>query len=202
MKKATLALSAAILFAGTSIVFGQCSETNVKPDDGKGKGMCHRMGKGGPGGKCKSEGECNKGGQGCHRKGPRGQGKGCGQGGKGQGCMMKGLNLTDEQQAKLASMREANSAKMKATVEKMKQARMKMHAATRGDNIDVDAVTAAAKELKVVAAEFATAREACRSQFQSVLTDEQKVAFEKNKKEMEAKRAEMQKKRSEAKGGE
>lgn len=115
--------------------------------------------------------------------------------GGGFGMMFRGIDLTDEQKAKLKEFRAAGDETLKPTMEALKANREKMEQSTANGAFDEAQVTALANEQASLHAKMIVERERAKAQFFSILTDEQKAKVA----EMKAKRAERHKARDAAK---
>lgn len=91
--------------------------------------------------------------------------------------MFRGLDLTDEQQAKVKELRDAHQAAVAPLHEAMKANREKLDAATVNGAFDEATVTAIANEHGAIASQMLVAREKMRSQVFGLLNDEQKAKF-------------------------
>jgi len=125
-------------------------------------------------------------GQAAGDKGPRKFGKRGGHDRGGFGMMFRGLDLTDEQKAKLKELRTANRTGMQPAHEALKATRTKMQELTANGAFDEAQVTALANEQAALQAKMIVERQRMKSQFFSLLTDEQKAKVA----EMKAKRGE------------
>lgn len=109
----------------------------------------------------------------------------------GMGMMFRGLDLTDEQKAKLKEFRTASRSSLQPTFEALKANRQKMNELTANGAFDEAQITALANEQAALQAKMIVERQRSRSQFFSLLTDAQKAKLA----EMKAKRSEGRKAR-------
>lgn len=91
--------------------------------------------------------------------------------------MFRGLDLTDEQKAKVKELRDAHQQAAAPLHEAMKANREKLSAATANSAFDEAAVTAIANEHGSIAAQMLVSREKMKSQVFGLLNDEQKAKF-------------------------
>jgi protein CpxP len=113
----------------------------------------------------------------------------------GMGMMFRGLDLTDEQKAKLKELHTANRTNLQPTFEALEADRQKMEELTANGAFDEAQVTALANEQAALSAKLIVERQRAKSQVFSLLTDEQKAKFA----EIKAKRVEGRKARHAAK---
>ena len=104
----------------------------------------------------------------------------------GMGMMFRGLDLTDEQKAKLKELHTASRTNLQPTFEALKANRQKMNELTANGAFDETQVTALANEQATLSAKLIVERQRAKSQFFSLLTDEQKAKLA----EIKAKRGE------------
>lgn len=107
----------------------------------------------------------------------------------GFGMMFRGLDLTDEQKAKLKKFRTASRTNMQPTREALKANREKMQELTANGAFDEAQVTALANEQAALQAKMIVERQRMKAKLFSILTDEQKAKMA----EMKAKRFERRK---------
>ena len=98
--------------------------------------------------------------------------------------MFRGLDLTDEQKAKMKQIREGSRAAVQPLREAMKANRQKLAEATANGTFDEASVTAIANEGAAIQAQLTVHRAKIGAQMYSILTDEQKAKAA----EMKAKR--------------
>lgn len=113
----------------------------------------------------------------------------------GMGMMFRGLDLTEEQKARLKELRTAGRTNLQPTFEALKANRQKMNELTANGAFDEAQVTALAGEQATLQVKMIVERERTKSQFFSLLTDAQKTKLS----EIKAKRAEGRKARRAAK---
>jgi periplasmic protein CpxP/Spy len=114
---------------------------------------------------------------------------------RGMGMMFRGLELTEDQKAKLKELRTAGRASLQPTREALKANRRKMNELTANGAFDESQLTALANERATLSAKLIVERQRMKSQFFSLLTAEQKAKLA----EIKAKRAEGRKARRAAK---
>lgn len=108
-------------------------------------------------------------------KRPHFGGKGGPEGRGGFGPIFRGLDLTDEQKAKLKELHEANKAAVEPIHEALKGVHEKMKAATENGSFDEAVVTAIANEKAGYDVQLTVERARFMSQAFALLTDEQKA---------------------------
>jgi protein CpxP len=113
----------------------------------------------------------------------------------GGGLCLRGIELTEDQKARIKEIREASRTAIAPIRGEMKASREKLRALTANGAFDEAQVTAAANEQAAVSAKLIVQRQKVRSQIFALLTDEQKAKLAENK----AKRTERRKARKEAK---
>ena len=113
----------------------------------------------------------------------------------GMGMMFRGLDLTEDQKAKLKEFRAAGRSNLQPTREALKANRQKMLQLTASGAFDEAQVTALANEQAALSAKLIVERQRMQSQFFSILTNEQKAKLA----ELKAKRSEGRKARRAAK---
>jgi periplasmic protein CpxP/Spy len=91
------------------------------------------------------------------------------------GMMLRGLDLTDDQKAKVKEIMGASKAKAQALRESLKANRRKMDAATANGAFDEAQVSALAAEKGNLSAQATVERARVKSQIFAILTDEQKA---------------------------
>lgn len=125
-------------------------------------------------------------GQAAGEQGPRKFGKRGGHHRGGSGMMFRGLDLTDEQKAKVKELQTASRTSLQPTREALRANRQKMQELTANGAFDEAQVTALANEQAALQAKMIVERQRTKAQFFSLLTDEQKAKAA----EMKAKRGE------------
>lgn len=103
---------------------------------------------------------------------------------RGMGMAFRGLDLTDEQKAKVKELHSASRESLKPVMESLKANHEKMQALTANGAFDEAQVTALANEQASLSAKLIVEKQRVKSQMFSILTDEQKAKFA----EMKAKR--------------
>ncbi len=114
---------------------------------------------------------------------------------RGMGMAFRGIDLTEEQKAKVKELRTANRSSLQPVMESLKANREKMQELTANGAFDEAHVTALANEQASLSAKLIVERQRIKSQMFSILTDEQKAKLA----EMKAKRGERHKARNAAK---
>lgn len=113
----------------------------------------------------------------------------------GMGRMFRGLDLTEDQKAKLKQLHTASRTNLQSTREALKANRQKMQESTATGAFDEAQITALANEQAALSAKLIVERQRMKSQFFSLLTDAQKTKLA----EIKAKRSEGRKARRAAK---
>lgn len=114
---------------------------------------------------------------------------------RGMGMMLRSLDLTEEQKAKVKELRDASRANLEQTITALKANREKMEALTANGAFDEAQVTALANEQAALFAKLTVEKQRMKSQVFALLTDGQKAKLA----EIKAKRAERKKVRMAAK---
>lgn len=114
------------------------------------------------------------------------EGKKAGWGGRGghhrgMGMAFRGLDLTDEQKAKVKELHTASRESLKPVMESLKANHEKMETLTANGAFDEAQVTALASEQASLAAKLIVERQRIKSQMFSILTDEQKAKLAEQK---------------------
>ena len=105
-----------------------------------------------------------------------GGGHGFGHGrGDRMGMALRGLDLTDEQKAKVKEIMEANKTTFEPTMQSMKENRAKLHDLSKDGTFDQAQVEALAKEQGNLVARSIVQKESVKAQVFAILTDEQKA---------------------------
>lgn len=112
----------------------------------------------------------------------------------GFGMMFRGLDLTEEQKAKVQALQAASREGLKPATESLKANHEKMQALTANGAFDEAQITALANEQASLSAKLIVEKERFKSQVFAILTDAQKTKLA----EMKAKRAERMKERKAA----
>lgn len=103
-----------------------------------------------------------------------GHGFGHGRGDK-MGMALRGLDLTDEQKAKVKEIMESNKAALEPTMSAMKENRSKLHDLSKDGTFDQAQVEALANEQGDLVAKTIVQKESVKAQIFAILTDEQKA---------------------------
>ena len=91
------------------------------------------------------------------------------------GMALRGLDLTDEQKAKVKEIMEANKATFEPTMQAMKENRSKLRDLGKDGTFDQAQVEALAKEQGDLVAKSIIQKESVKAQVFAILTDEQKA---------------------------
>ena len=119
------------------------------------------------------------------QRGARGEGRGFGRRGGGEGLLLKDITLTDAQKAQLKTLRESEKQQMQASRESFRDvAEEAREARQRGDT-----ATARAK-MEQVRAQMTQRRQAHQVAVRNILTAEQRTQFDKNVAELEQRQKE------------
>lgn len=114
--------------------------------------------------------------KGMNRGGGPGFGPGGGHGGRHMaGMMLRGLDLTDEQKAKVKEIMDASRASVEPLVNQMKESRGKLQGLGADGKFDQAAVEALANDQGTTMAKLIVERERAKAQVFALLTDEQKA---------------------------
>ena len=103
-----------------------------------------------------------------------GHGFGHGRGDK-MGMALRGLDLTDEQKAKVKEIMESNKAAFEPTMSAMKENRSKLHDLSKNGTFDQAQVEALANEQGDLVAKTIVQKEGVKAQIFALLTAEQKA---------------------------
>lgn len=114
------------------------------------------------------------------QQGPRqGNGRGYGQGaGEGNDVRLSSLNLTDEQQEQLRSMRVKTQKELLPIRNKLGENKAKMKTLSTVDNVDLKAINKLIDEGGKLEASMAKLQMANHQEIRKLLTDEQRVMFD------------------------
>ena len=93
----------------------------------------------------------------------------------GMGMALRGLNLTDDQKAKVKEIMEANKTTLQPVMQSLRDTHKKMEEITANGAFDEAQVQALATEQGNLTAKMIVARERVKSQVFAILTDEQKA---------------------------
>lgn len=170
IKTLTIASLSAIALA-TPIVLAQTgsNEQNSTPraergQDGHGKGWGHRGDRGGRG-----------------RRGAFGKGM--------RGGMFRGIELTEDQKARMKQIHESFNARTQSMRQELRAKRQELHQASEGGSFNEALATQKLQETASLQAKLMGERFKLQQEMQSVLTAEQKAQIEQKRAEMKAKRA-------------
>ena len=114
------------------------------------------------------------------QQGPRqGNSRGYGQGaGEGKEVRMSGLDLTDEQQEQMRSMRVKTQKELLPIKNKLGENKAKMKTLSTVDNVDLKAINKLIDESSKLEASMAKLQMANHQEIRKLLTDEQRVMFD------------------------
>ncbi|MEA2204157.1 MAG: motif family protein [Blastocatellia bacterium] len=124
------------------------------------------------------------------RKGRReGKGRGGHFGGREHGMMLAGVNLTDDQKAKMKSIRESFRARTQSLHQQLRAKRQELRQAGEGGTFNEALATQKLQENAGLQAKIMAEQFNMRQQMLAVLTPEQKTQLEQKRAEFKAKRA-------------
>ena len=137
----------------------------------------------------RSEGHGDRKGRG-HRGGGKGWGGREGRGGRGMhGMMFKGINLTDDQKAKMKQISQSFRERTKSLHQELRAKRQELRQASEGGTFNEALATQKLQESASLQAKLMGEQFKLRQEMQSVLTAEQKAQIEQKRTEMKARRA-------------
>ena len=124
----------------------------------------------------------------------RRQGKGrrghfAGRGGRRNGMMLAGLNLTDDQKAKMKSISESFRERTQSLHQQLRAKRQELRQAGEGGTFNEALATQKLQESAALQAKIMAEKFNMRQQMLAVLTPEQKTQLEQKRAEFKAKRA-------------
>ncbi|MDX6577170.1 MAG: motif family protein [Blastocatellia bacterium] len=127
-------------------------------------------------------------------RGERGErhGHGKGWGGRGEGMgggMLRGLNLTADQKAKIKQIGQTSRESTKSLRQELQTKRQALHQASEGGTFDEALATQKLTETAALEAKLMGERFRMRQEMLSVLTPEQKTQLDQKRAEFKAKRA-------------
>ncbi len=123
-------------------------------------------------------------------RGRRGQHKGHGMRGMRAGGFFRGLNLTDDQKAKMKQIRESFAATNKPLREQLRAKRQELRQASEGGTFNEALATQKLTEIAPLEAKLMAERAKQHQEMLSVLTAEQKAQLEQAKAQFKTRRAE------------
>ena len=129
------------------------------------------------------------------RHGGRGKGWGEGRswggerGGRMHGTMLKGINLTDDQKAKMKQIRESFRERTQSLHQALQAKRQELRQASEGGTFNEALATQKLQESASLQAKLMGEQFRMRQEMRSVLTPEQKTQLEQQRAEFKAKRA-------------
>ena len=131
-------------------------------------------------------------GQGARRewRGPRGEHKGHGMRGMRAGGFFRGLNLTEDQKAKMKQIRESFAESNKSLRDQLRAKRQELRQANEGGTFNEALATQKLTEIAPLQAKLMAERAKQHEQMLSVLTAEQKAQLEQAKAQFKARRGE------------
>ena len=123
-------------------------------------------------------------------RGRRGQHKGHGMRGMRAGGFFRGLNLTEDQKAKMKTIRESFAATNKPLREQLRAKRQELRQASEGGTFNEALATQKLTEIAPLQAKVMAERAKLHQEMLSVLTAEQKAQLEQSKAQFKTRRAE------------
>jgi len=123
------------------------------------------------------------------REGKGGRGHFGGRGGRGRGMMLAGVNLTDDQKAKIKSIGESFRERTKSLHQQLRAKRQELRQAGEGGTFNEALATQKLQESAGLRAKIMAEQFNMRQQMLAVLTPEQKTQLEQRRAEFKAKRA-------------
>ena len=139
-------------------------------------------------------------GQGARREWRGGRGKGHGMRGMRAGGFFKGLNLTEDQKAKMKQIRESFAATNKPLHEQLRAKRQELRQASEGGTFNEALATQKLTEIAPLEAKVMAARASLHQEMLSVLTAEQKAQLEQSKAQIKERREQFKQRRQQRKG--
>lgn len=118
----------------------------------------------------------------------------------GIGMALRGLDLTDEQKAKVKELTDAHKATVEPIKVAVKESRIKMNAATANGAFDEAQVSAIATEQAGLMAKLVVEKERLKAQVHTLLTDDQKAKLAERKAKMEERMKDRQQRKAEKAG--
>lgn len=171
IKTLTIASLSAVALAAP-IAFAQTTTTSQDPQQAS-RGEGHGRGKG--------HGEKGPGGRG-------GWGKRAGRGGM-QGMMLKGINVTDDQKAKMKQISQGFRERTKSLHQELRAKRQELRQASEGGTFNEALANQKLQESAGLQAKLMGEQFKMRQEMLAVLTSEQKTQLEQKRAEFKAKRA-------------
>ena len=110
-------------------------------------------------------------------------------GGRGQGMMLAGVNLTDDQKAKMKSIRESFRERTQSLHQQLRAKHQELRQASQGGTFNEALATQKLQESAGLQAKIMSEQFNMRQQMLGVLTAEQKTQLEQKRAEFKAKRA-------------
>ena len=159
-----VALAAPIAFAQSTTSVQDAQQVERGEGHGHGKGRGDRSG----------------------RRGGKGWGK---RGGGMHGMMLKGVNLTDDQKAKMKQISQSFRERTKSLHQELRAKRQELRQASEGGTFNESLATQRLQESASLQAKLMGEQVRMRQEMQSVLTAEQKAQMEQKRAEFKAKRA-------------
>ena len=134
------------------------------------------------------------------RHGNRGGGDHKGMGGMRAGGFFRGLNLTDDQKAKMKQIRESFAETNKPLREQLRAKRQELRQASEGGTFNEALATQKLTEIAPLQAKLMAAQANLHQQMLSVLTAEQKAQLEQSKAQFKQRREQFKQRREMRKG--
>ena len=132
-------------------------------------------------------------GQGARKEWRGRRGKGHGMRGMRAGGFFRGLNLTDDQKAKMKQLRESFAETNKPLHEQLRAKRQELRQASEGGTFNEALATQKLTEIAPLQAKLMAARASMHQQMLSVLTAEQKAQLEQSRAQFKTRRGQMRK---------
>ena len=126
--------------------------------------------------------------------------KGHGFGGMRAGGFFRGLNLTDDQKAKMKQIRESFAESNKPLREQVRAKRQELRQASEGGTFNEALATQKLTEIAPLEAKLMAARANLHQQMLSVLTAEQKAQLEQSRAQFKQRREQFKQRREQRKG--
>jgi len=122
-------------------------------------------------------------------EGREGRGWGGERGGRMHGMMLKGINLTDDQKAKMKQISQSFRERTQSLHQALQAKRQELHQASEGDTFNEALATQKLQESASLQAKLMGEQFRMRQEMLLVLTPEQKAQLEQQRAEFKAKRA-------------
>jgi Spy/CpxP family protein refolding chaperone len=113
-----------------------------------------------------------------------------GRGGRGHGGMFRGVNLTEDQKARMKQIHESFNERTKSVREQLRAKRQELRQASEGGTFNESLATQKLQDMAGLEAKLMSERFNLRQETLSVLTAEQKTQLEQKRAEFKSKRGE------------